>query len=355
MPLVFSTLISRLHFVYRTLPFYYNPLQLTLSQLKHSNMAYTLTNYNKHHFFDADFKNGKELWNSMAEYPSIWSSSRALNEFIPGTCDKNSNYDFYTFDNSHVIYGMIRALKHAGVVITSLLHSIKTKISTGSTISFPCWKAQKLVESFNASWAPQYTSPLMNSIIAWLRQTCKQIIQLGNKLQEAEQAYNWAIEGGKKLTIKIRANIAIKGYDHIAKLQVLRGETHTGKKIQLIFAPSITPVDHILRFHSTVIQCFICPYTAVHFYWNLIKQRKAWAWAENTALLTGRVTLDHHEAGIQKYKNRGFVYILCRFDCIKYCTIDSKGVHFIMSIANDMSSSSLYANAAYCYSILAIC
>jgi hypothetical protein len=98
----------------------------------------------------------------------------------------------------------------------------------------------------------------------------------------------WPLTDDKETAFEVRGGGSSGGYDYAVRLQVLRGTTYTGKAVQLIYAPRMSAVDHALLFHSAMVQCFICLFPAVHFYWDLTVQKKAWAWQNNTALLTGK-------------------------------------------------------------------
>jgi len=279
-------------------------------------MTDNLTDYKKHRFFDQDFHHGEELWDCMAKFLCIWSGSLALEKFLSGCSDKKSDYDLYCPDNGHVICGMLRTLVRCGVTMTSPLDEMQRLTCTGGKVSLPHWRVKKLVQAFDDSWSERYAETPMHVIIQDLRQASEAIAAFGPMVdnevvgdkEKRLRTLRWRIQGDKQLIIEI-SRYTNGEYDHVMGLQVLRGTTHTGKRVQLIFAPKMTAVEHVLRFHSTAVQCLICPYAAIHFYWDLAERRRAWAWEENTALLTGRVRLDRHDVGIAKYKSRGFTYV----------------------------------------------
>lgn len=117
----------------------------------------------------------------------------------------------------------------------------------------------------------------------------------------------------------------------------------------------MTAVEHVLRFHSTAPQCFIFPYAAVHFYWDLARHRRAWAWEENTALLTGRVRADRHDVGIAKYKSRGFTYVSRPPEGVKARVLSDEGTRVDTPVMDDFSNQYTDAENARCDNISAMC
>ena len=226
----------------------------------------------------------------------------------------------------------------------------------------PHWKVKKLIEAFDGSGSPRYAGSLMGVIIQQLRQASDAIDKLGPAIynefvadeEKRLRKFHWDLGDGKQLTIEI-SRYRNGEYDHVVGLQVLRGTTYTGKRVQLIFAPRMTAVEHVLRFHSTAPQCFIFPYAAVHFYWDLARQRRAWAWEENTALLTGRVRVDRHDVGIAKYKSRGFTYVSRPPEGVKARVLSGEGARVDTPVLDDFSNQYTDAENARCNSISAMC
>jgi len=295
-------------------------------------MAMAFYTYERARYFEQDFTEGKALWHAMAENCCVWSGSRALNYWVPNACNEDSDYDFYVPDNGHCIFGMVQALRAAGVTLVSPLKELQDKFATGGTVRYSRWMAAKLVAAFDDHWAPQYAGPLMHAVIEGLRAAANTLldgtdpVELDFKLADVEvplhiTIYSWMSEE----------------YEHLPGLQIIRGVGPTFKNVQLIFAPKMSATSHILRFHSTAVQCFISPYGAVHLYWHdLTKTRQAWAWEKNTATLTGGTRVDRHEAGIAKYKARGFAYVPCPTVCLRLRLIRDPTVDFIISTPDQM-------------------
>jgi hypothetical protein len=297
-------------------------------------MATGFATYARGQFFEQDFDNGETLWLALAENCCIWSGSRALGYWIPEACTNDSDYDFYVPDNGHCIFGMVQSLEAAGVTLLSPLKELQDKFATGGHLYLSRWLAANLVAAFDDHWAPQYAGPLMHIVVEDLRSAANTL--LDGAAPNVELTYDLA-DVDTNLNITVRSP-ASDDYEYMPGLQVIRGVGPTGKNVQLIFAPKMSATAHILRFHSTAVQCFIGPYGAAHLYWHdLTKSKQAWDWKVNTATLTGKAQVDRHEAGITKYKARGFTYVPCSLSYLRLCRISDPNVDFVVSTPDQMT------------------
>ncbi|KAK5703535.1 hypothetical protein LTR17_022047 [Elasticomyces elasticus] len=271
------------------------------------------------------FKEPARLWQAMAQYCAILSGSRSADAFLPGTATTSSDFDFYVPYNVHCIVGMIKAFEAAGVKFKWPFYHILNTIATGGNLYRTRREVELLVQAFDRMWESTLFPQGMLSVMAFYRATLsakgngrmETTIDIGGKcvvlvvdcVSDAEQA-GLGEEMGSGEQVKPDEQFA---YEHLPGLDVIHGAVAGGPAVQLIFGPAKAALDHVLCFHSSVVQSFLSPYGGVHLYYTDSKNKVAWIWSRNVSydVMLPESRLQEVEEALQKYHKRGY-YMLSK-------------------------------------------
>lgn len=263
-------------------------------------------------FFDPEL-----LIKGMAKNNFILSGSRALDYFVPGSASPESDWDFYIPNNEACIAGALSVLEKGGVIWDDMLTPLRKLAETDDekTIHLTRKMAEAYTEFWNSPFTKQKTA-ILNADFKQLMQDLTCAVANVDKEQTSTILVN-------NTTIHIHAesnhtamynstfsnsvNSAFHPYG--PGLNVVRGTipsatspdgtTHT---VQLISSHdnSKTPLDLILAFYASHVQCFISAFGAAHLYFP--SGKNATTWPLNTQ---HRPSAD---AALEKYTARGYTF-----------------------------------------------
>lgn len=222
----------------------------------------------------------------MAENHLWFSGSSAADIFVPGTRDGDSDLDFYTHYNKQCVGGSMRLLEAQGVVWEDPFDQIQTLLDAKTPICIHMHRAKVL--------GMYYKEPPSQQLGAVLQSICGLLDG-----RRADESISEKV--GEHGTLTIDGH-GFEGYG--LGISLVTGHTTYGKKtkVQLIFAKGRTPLEHIMAFHASHVQCAITPYGMFHMYHEKAVQQRAYLWSDNRQHPEGVL------AAVAKYKKRGFSF-----------------------------------------------
>jgi len=281
-------------------------------------------------YLSSTFTNSLSLLAEMADNGCVLSGSRALNFFIPGTSDDNSDWDFYVNGYKQCVTNMITALEDSGVEwelledrIRNFLRGseIRMKIKVGDIENVKSWGASHLIEAgeleedvrhiFQSILKLQVSSISRNKDIT-IRKGDKIRFELHSRDSHAGEvgeadSDNDGEEADEEVDMD-ENDSSIYG-----SFSVITGKvrTKTGpSKVQLIVCHSYGLPLHCLqvisRFHSTPVQCFLSGFGAGHMFYDKTASMLGTVWKSPQE--SKKRGLQREEA-LEKYRRRGFKLI----------------------------------------------
>lgn len=228
------------------------------------------------------------LLRGMAQYHLWLSGSRAAEFHVPGSCRETSDFDFYTHYDAQCIGGSMRLLQDQGVIWDDPFDVLRTLLDAQrpTVMSISRDKLYRMVYMpTNSSHAKE---------IVTLLPTLRDYLQEGGSR---------SVSIGEQGILNIGPERRTHGeYGH--SISIVTGHTtfHERKKVQLIFAKNRTPLDHIMAFYGSHVQCAITAYGTFHLYYQKATDRGSYIWPNNSQ------HPDSVRAAMQKYKERGWQF-----------------------------------------------
>ncbi|USW50923.1 hypothetical protein Slin15195_G042420 [Septoria linicola] len=258
------------------------------------------------------FSDPKALMNGMAASNTIISGSRALEFFRPGSCTVDSDWDFYIPNNKDCAKVMLLALEESGVEFEDVFEPLRQLLAS------PTVRTLHVSRQFiyRVNWSMELTKDGIQGE-AKLRQlvtdACKAPV-VDDVFSDSPPAPAYVKVGNSQLIIhsKPPTDRSIKmlhcgDNQYGQNINIITGHTtqdgrHT--KVQLISCHRHSPIELVMAFYGSHIQCFISAYGAAHLYHRLTMSNTAYYWAENMCAKYRPAAL----AGKAKYETRGFTF-----------------------------------------------
>ncbi|TKA23930.1 hypothetical protein B0A50_06436 [Salinomyces thailandicus] len=243
-------------------------------------------------FLGSSFHSPQRLLRGMARANCLLSGSRALDFFVPGSATPSSDWDFYTYGSPYCVGLAIEALSGAGVEWCDAFQPIR-EIATAPMRSVFYMELEHAYAFVDRALTPRNVDPIVADILVQLRDV------LWTK------PYQRAVLLNNGSTIHLVGRAGGGAPYGTGAVNLITGHTtHNGssEKVQLIFRYNTSPVQHILAFYASSVQCFISPFAAVHLYFSLAKQRTAIYWPHNSQHEPSAV------ASVKKYEARQWTF-----------------------------------------------
>lgn len=246
-------------------------------------------------YFGQSFANPIAVIQGMAQGTVILGGSRALEFFVTESCTVHSDWDFYTYQSKYCVGIALQTLANAGVVWDDIFQPFRDLAAApAGTVAYMHVSAvtrctgRGLYEGH-----PGAADPEVN---AWL-----------TALEAAidDDMYVASVEvAGRVLVISHAQNTT--AYLHSPTVNIITGYTsHNGsrQKVQLIFGKK-TPMQQIMAFYSSSVQCCITAYGAIHFYHDEAVERTGLIWPKNSQHQPSA------NSAMLKYSARGWKFTL---------------------------------------------
>jgi hypothetical protein len=237
-------------------------------------------------YLDKAFHNSAKLLTAMGMAEVFLSGSRALEYFIVNICDENSDWDFYCPSEVDNILFIMKTFENSGVVWESnkdklcrLVNEIDFSRHDDPEIDFildDVAEIERLLESTVADSIKDLKDINNN----FYKSVNNDIIERMIFLLDADYS-------GELPCIAIRGTVV---------------KNNKINKVQLIYGTETkSAFDLILRFHSSIVQCFLSFNGACHLYYDAAVERESYYWKSNEGRLTDEI--------FDKYLRRGVTFI----------------------------------------------
>ena len=281
-------------------------------------------------YLSSTFSNSISLLAEMADNGCVLSGSRALDFFVPGTADNDSDWDFYVNGYTQCAVNMIRALEDSGVEWEFLEDRVRRflrggeksmKVKVGDIKNVQSWGGSHLLD----------TADLEEDV----RHTFKSIFELSVPVINRDE--NITIQKGKNNIIRFKLprrhveteepgeidneldnngdnsddiDTGENDSSYYGTFSVITGRirTKTGSsKVQLIICHNYGLPMHCLqvisRFHSTPVQGFLAGFGAGHMFYDKTASMLGTVWNFPDLSL---IRKQKRKEAVAKYIRRGF-------------------------------------------------
>jgi hypothetical protein len=237
------------------------------------------------------FSDSEGLLKCMLINDIYLSGSRALNYFVPGSIDDNSDWDFYSQSTGNEVFRFMEFMKTIGVKWMTSMEWFTEKLENDECVSGITAKQIKNLRAMMAANVPD-----------------KITFDAIHKLTVQSKIYENTDE---EFTIKVKNSkgkdkIFIVRHDIYANFDIIYGTfSDHGKtqRIQLMIGSQ--GLQTIMRFYTSVVQCVITGFCAAHMYAKDAYNRQSRLWvAQENHPISAKKTKDSQE----KYEKRGFVF-----------------------------------------------
>jgi hypothetical protein len=257
-------------------------------------------------YLSKSFKYAVTLLSVMFDTGCVISGSRALDFFVPGSANQDSDWDFYVPGYKESVADMIHALTLCGVtwgsnvdlIATDFLRDGRVEVSSNTLQALSSWLSPDLQESI-------------------LGETVHEILTVFTRLRSSiPDSPTYIISRASGGDIIIKPNIDegchvedLAGYESSSgeQFSMICGsiETPQGKQtVQLIIGSHYHGVRSCLSFikdfYASHVQCFIGGWCAAHMYYYHATSKEATVWERKRTKAVDRA--------IEKYRDRGFSF-----------------------------------------------
>lgn len=230
----------------------------------------------------------------MARASFILSGSRALEVFVPGSCcDLSSDWDFYIPFSAYCVGIALQTLSTCGVVWNDIFEPVRAiaRAPGGTVLEMHVDVIKGLV-----TYAQRFPGDIQ------LDDESLATLQAMRKCMR--NRYCRQMQFGNVVVKVLRGRHSVPYYSPTSIYIITGHTTHndTNQKVQLIFKPATSPIEHIMAFYASSVQCLVSAFGAAHFYSSLANGRQAFYWPNNS---------QHHPsaaAAMCKYSNRGWSF-----------------------------------------------
>ncbi|KAJ4293289.1 hypothetical protein N0V90_008571 [Kalmusia sp. IMI 367209] len=245
-------------------------------------------------YIECSLGNSSIVLGAMSRNLVYISGSRALEFFKRGVTDTHSDWDFYAPNDFDLVSAFMQGMEQAGVTWRSPLDQIRKLMrEDGGMVRLQREAFAEVLE--NDALFEAATD--MNFVV----REEEDVEDLSNQSPFRNIVINTVSK-----TITVEGGSMLQDYDDILFIKrVIRGELRNDRRtveIQLMVEDRDHPFDtaSIFRFHSSVVQCYLGPHVACHFYGAKTSSGITHVWQ-------GYINNAKNERAIRKYRERGFL------------------------------------------------
>ncbi|KAI7978476.1 hypothetical protein EIK77_002372 [Talaromyces pinophilus] len=279
-------------------------------------------------YFGSHFKYPEILLAAMADTGSLLSGSRALEYFKPGSCEANSDWDFYVPGCESSVAQMMAALEACGVkfnviwrdieklVVNPCGHSMKTTVRELRRVRdlYDSIHGQE-TEDHRTAWFDQNISPACMHII---RGICGRLAQAGDntivKVRKERTLRTNVVpfdDSDAKIVFEVEISDNVSSTYYGRDMSVISGHVPIGLglvPVQMIITrprhgsrEPPTALDLITKFYASHVQCFISGWCAGQLFPELTNSMCPIEWNTDQGPPSERAKA--------KYRRRGYRFL----------------------------------------------
>ncbi|KAM5521060.1 hypothetical protein FOXYSP1_14950 [Fusarium oxysporum f. sp. phaseoli] len=285
-------------------------------------------------YLSKTFKYAVTLLSVMFDTGCVISGSRALDFFVPGSANGDSDWDFYVPGYKESVADMMSVLSLCGVTWELNADLIASEFLRHGRVEVH----SKILEVFSSWISPGIEPGILNETV---HEIVVEFIRMRNGLPRAG---TYIISRDHCNDILIEPNVdegcyteGLKGYETSSgePFSMICGSIQTSQgvqSVQLIIGCHYHGIRSCLcfikDFYASHVQCFIGGWCAAHMYYYHASSRNATVWG-------GTRSTKAIEKALEKYSNRGFSFhdaaytepTIRRFDDMKSMFLDYGDVH----------------------------
>ncbi|KAF4468242.1 hypothetical protein FALBO_4861 [Fusarium albosuccineum] len=260
-------------------------------------------------FLSKTFRYPITLLSVMFDTGCVISGSRALDFFIPGSANIDSDWDFYVPGYKESVADMVNVLSLCGVTWESEVDTISSTLLRDGQVEV----SSKVLEAL-LSWIPNSNSEVSTELMG---DTIHEILQSFKSLKPALRlAKSYAISRSVDGEVIINPSADKVTYEDSYEsctgesFNMMHGSIETPRGIQSIqliigchYEGIRSCLSFIKDFYASHVQCFIGGWCAAHLYYYHANSKRAVLWQRSR-------TTTAIEKAIKKYENRGFSFQL---------------------------------------------
>jgi len=219
------------------------------------------------------FKDPQRLLYELGKAGTLLSGSRALEYFVKDSAIESSDWDFYCRADLTSIYSTVTALGNAGVTWITMRNRLKEII---------------------------YNTPFEHIRDCLSERPFRDIV---HNLYDEDGSYidSLSIDHIRRIMRRLKPSEDYNG-NAFGLLKGTITKNGISQPVQLIYSQKcLSPIQVILKFHSSIVQCFISFSGAAHLYYESAIKKISYFWSSNTE--------DMVPGTPNKYIARGFQYV----------------------------------------------
>jgi len=268
-------------------------------------------------YLSSAFSNSISLIAAMADNGCVVSGSRALDFFVPGSAEEESDWDFYVNGYAMCVARMLKALEDSGVEWDLLGDRVRRflrgdegsmKIKVGELQNVLSWNLSGLFDDFEDEVRHFFFS------LRKIRRSVRNLSRSGEitvlKVPGTNKAFNYIFPSGDERTMgeEDPSTASAEG-----NFSVITGRISTKRgssKVQLIVCHSygipLSCLQVISRFHSTPAQCFLGGFGAGHMFYDITASKTGIIWNYKSSNQEPSSRGRRRIEALGKYRRRGF-------------------------------------------------
>jgi hypothetical protein len=212
---------------------------------------------------------------------------------VPGSCTQQSDWDFYVDGSAASVGCAIKALAEQGVVWDDLYAPFIQLMEADEyhPVNMPRAHLNEYIHT--------------RAIVGRYQPRGDVAAELGEIYAHRRQ-HDFRVGAHGHLSTRRGGHTANTEYYRTPDLNMITGHTTHGSqqvKVQLIFSKKLSPMEEVMSYYASHVQCAITAYGGVHFYFSDAAESRGFTWPNNSQA--------PHAApkAISKYRSRGWTFI----------------------------------------------
>lgn len=255
-------------------------------------------------YLSQSFENLDGLSRAMAKSCCVLSGSRALEVFIPGSCNEESDWDFYVPFSVYCVGIMMDALGRSGVQWQDVFQPLRDIADApwGTVVHMELCHVQALITKALTHGPLEHSDDTIDPVVGPI------LRHIHRELHRRRRCDR--IRFGNGTVLLVDHGVPVTRSCSRSSVHVITGfTTHNGvrQKIQLIFQPDLSPMQQITTFYASSAQCGISPFGAFHLFFARAIRHEGIFFPNNSQ----HVASAH--AAMRKHAARGWTFFTPRW------------------------------------------
>lgn len=261
------------------------------------------------HYLSRTFKYPLTLMSVMFDTGAIFSGSRGLDYFVPGSARKSSDWDFYVPGYKESVADMVQALSLCGVtwepegdkIVETLREKGEAHVSRGVLEALWSW-----IDTLDQQSADALLGEALHEVVLAFR-SVRHKMSTSQAFKITYSSHRLKLEAAK-----LEAAPSWPFYkDSVGNsFSVLQGsiQTQNGKQgVQLMIGMCYSHVrsamSFLKEFYGSHVQCFVGGWCASHMYYPEASEKQSIFWKQSSGKVPKRVA-----SAVENYEQRGFEF-----------------------------------------------